>query len=93
MRAVAAIANVPQNVTRPAARPIGAPPARAPTAPSRARKTSDKAATTHMRALSGEIAAAARGRAAPAMNVAAEARAAWVGLAVVTSEMPSSSRA
>ncbi|MCY1558032.1 hypothetical protein D9M68_949320 [compost metagenome] len=41
----------------------------------------------------GAKAATTRGRAAPAEKVTAEVMAAWMGRAVVISEMPSSSRA
>jgi len=44
---VAAIAIAPQKVTRTTARNIGALPARAPSAPRMARKTSDAAETVH----------------------------------------------
>ena len=53
MPAVAAIASAPQNVTRAAAAPMAAPPARAAMAPSAARKTSAVAGTAEQRCRHG----------------------------------------
>ena len=83
----------PQKVTRRIGLSIGAPPARAPTPPSRARNSREAIDTVRTSRLSGTMAASASGRAAPTAKVAAEVRAAWIGRAVVKSEMPSSSRA
>ena len=54
MPAVMARANAPQNVTRVVARMIFAPPAFAPSAPSRARKPKDAMDTTGMSMAGGD---------------------------------------
>ena len=93
MPAVMAMANAPQNVTRVVARMMFAPPAFAPTAPSRARKPRDAMDTTGPRIRGGDTTTMSNGMAAPMENVAADVRAACTGRAAVISEMPSSSRA
>jgi hypothetical protein len=70
-----------------------APPVLAPRNPKTARKISDPAETIRIRRLDGDASTSASGAAAPAENVAAEVSAAWIGLAAVISDMPSSSRA
>ena len=94
MPAVSAIASAPHSVTRAAPRSIGAPPVRADTAPSPARKRSDPSATPHghqrPRQHQGQQRAAAprrRRRSRPRRARPGRAR------AVCTSEIPSSSRA
>ena len=91
--AVIASANAPQNVTRTVARRMFAPPARAPMAPSRARKPSDAPATIGSSAFVGDTTTMSNGMAAPIENIAAEVSAACTGRAAVTSDIPSSSRA
>ena len=87
------MASAPQKVTRTAATARGAPPARAPSPPSSARKTSELPATSGTRSAVAETAATITGSAAPTAKVAAEASAACSGRAVWISERPSSSRA
>jgi hypothetical protein len=74
--AVRAIANAPQNVTRAVARKTLAPPALAPIAPSRARKSKDAADTMGTSKLRGDNSTANKGIAAPAEKVAADVKAA-----------------
>ena len=93
MAAVAAIANAPQNVIRKMAFPIGAPPSDADSPPKEAKKTKLRMETTHGIALIGVKKVAICGRTAQMANEAADAKAAWMGLAAVMSEIPSSSRA
>ena len=66
---------------------VAAPPVLAPRKPRMARKRSDPAATIGMRRLDGASSTRASGVAAPTENVAAEVSAAWIGLAVVTSDL------
>ncbi|MNS08433.1 hypothetical protein D3C72_398940 [compost metagenome] len=87
------MARAPQKTTRVTDRPMGAPPALAPRAPSRAKPINADPATHSARPVMGAIAATTRGRAAPAEKVTAEVIAAWMGRAAVISDMPSSSRA
>src|SRR5260221_3765355 len=91
--AVTPIASAPQNVTRMAPVDIPAPPARAASAPSTARKSSDDAATMTIRCVSDAAIATASGRAPPMAELAADASAAWSGRAWRAVVMPSSSRA
>ena len=93
MPAVNAIASAPQKVTRNVALRTYAPPARAPIAPSRPRNTSDAIDTTGTSIDVGETRTTDSGNTAPVAKVPADVRAAWTGRAVVTSEIPSSSRA
>lgn len=58
-----------------------------------ARKTNEPAETRYTTRFAGETAATSSGKAAPDEKVAADVSAAWIGRAVVNSEMPSSSRA
>jgi hypothetical protein len=90
---VSAIASAPQNVTRAVARTTFAPPALAPIAPRSARKCSDAADTIGTSAPAGETITMSKGMAAPTEKVTADVSAACTGRAVVTSEIPSSSRA
>ena len=90
--AVKPIANTPQNVTRSTALTGRAPPTRAPTAPSSARNAIEVMATTGKTNAVGAKRTIESGRAAPIVKVAAEARAACTGRAVLIAEMPSSSR-
>ena len=82
-----------QNATRVVARMMSAPPAFAPSAPSRARKPKDAMDTIGMSIVGGDTTTMSNGMAAPTENVVADVRAACTGRAVVISEMPSSSRA
>ena len=91
--AVIAIARAPQKVTRNIGFKISAPPVLAPRNPSKARNRSDPVETMGISRFDGESRTSARGAAAPTENVAADVSAAWIGLAVVISEIPSSSRA
>ena len=91
MPAVSAMAKAPQNVTRAVARRTFAPPALAPIAPRSARNTRDAAETTGMRLPVVDTKTANKGMAAPTEKVAADVSAAWIGLAVVISDMPSRS--
>ena len=94
MPAVTAIANAPQNSVRSAPFATGAPPVRAATAPSSARKTSDAELTLQLdRRLRHEQVDDQSGNAPPAAKLAADASAACTGRAALISEMPSSSRA
>lgn len=93
MPAVNAMASAPQNVTRMAARHTIAPPAMAPIAPSSARNKSEAPASIGTSRAIGTRNTISKGNAAPQVNVAAYVRAAWIGRAVVISNMPSSSRA
>ena len=90
--AVIAIASAPQKATRAVARSTLAPPRRAPTAPSAARKTNEARKTAGINALCGKMKTTSKGSAAPAAKVAAEVSAACTGRAVLISEIPSSSR-
>src|SRR5674476_54530 len=72
MPAVSAIARAPQNVTRSVARRILAPPARAPIAPSTARKAKDAADTMGTSALAGDTTTMSNGMTAPTENDAAD---------------------
>lgn len=74
--AVIAMANAPQKQTRHAPARTLAPPARAATAPNRARNASDMPATQGTRPGPGVNAVTARGRSAPTAKLAAEASAA-----------------
>src|SRR5580765_8551340 len=91
--AVHAMATAPQKATRTAPRTSEAPPRRAATPPSARRSTSVTATTPGVSAAAGSSAARSAGGAAPAANDAAEATAAWIGRARVSSWIPSSSRA
>ena len=91
--AVMAMANAPQKTTRTTERPMGAPPVLAPRAPSTAKPIKAEPATQTTKLDMGAMAATTKGRAAPAEKVMAEVIAAWMGRAVVISEMPSSSLA
>ena len=93
MPAVSAMASAPQKVTRTAALVTLAPPTFAPTPPKRARNTREAALTPALSSWAGIRRTISKGRAAPTANVAAEVNAAWIGRAVVISDMPSSSRA
>src|SRR5581483_10684152 len=90
---VAAMASAPQNATRSAPIQGEAPPTRAASAPRAARKTRDAAETTRTVWEDGANMTVRMGKAAPTVNVAAEASAACRGRAVNFSESPSSSRA
>ena len=70
--AVNAIASAPQKVTRSVALPTFAPPARAPIAPNRARKTSDPIETPATRAAGDMSKTIARGIAAPTATLNAD---------------------
>ena len=83
------MASAPQKVTRTIGVRIAAPPIFAPRKPRMARKSSDPAATMGIRSADGESSTRARGAAAPTENVAAEVRAAWIGLAEVIADIPS----
>jgi hypothetical protein len=72
--AVAAIARAPQNVTRIVGLRTSAPPVRAPTMPSKARKASDPTDTTGISQFDGETSTRASGAAAPTENVAADGK-------------------
>ena len=85
------MAAAPQNVTRIVAGNIVAPPDRAPTAPSMARKISDAAETVIIIIDMGVRNVASSGSAAPTENVAADVTAACTGRADTISEIPSSS--
>src|SRR5512143_2639445 len=87
--AVKAIAKAPQKVTRAAAVITEAPPARAAREPNRVRNRSELPATIQRSAESGTSRTIKRGMAAPTAKVAADANAAWIGRAVIVSEMPS----
>jgi hypothetical protein len=93
MPAVSAIASAPQNVTRCVGLKTPAPPALAPMAPSSARNASDAKETVVTSIDAGDTMTMGSGIAAPAAKVAADVKAAWIGRAVVISEIPSSSRA
>src|ERR1039458_10271888 len=80
-------AKAPQNVTRNVARRMFAPPAFAPTAPSRARKPRDAADTTGTSILMGATMTISNGIAAPTENITADVTAACTGRAVVISEI------
>ena len=94
--AVTAIARAPQKVTRTIGFKISAPPVLAPRKPSKARNSSDPAETIGISRVDGESRTRARGAIAPTENVAADVRAAWMGLAgrnLRHSELVSSMRA
>ena len=76
MAIVAAIAIAPQKVTRTTGRSIGALPARAPSAPSNARKASDAAETVQGSDGPWSKKIVASGKAAPIAKLAADAAAA-----------------
>jgi hypothetical protein len=90
--AVIAIASAPQKVTRHAPIRTPAPPARAATAPNKARKKNAVADIHGIRLCAGANVVTASGSAAPTAKLAADASAAWTGRALWSSEMPSSSR-
>src|SRR6478735_3006626 len=79
--AVNAIAMAPQNVTRTAARIVGAPPIRADNAPNANNATSDAPAIVND-AWDDAVIAATSGNAAPTAKLAADATAACTGRAV-----------
>ena len=87
------MANAPQKVTRATDFQTGAPPARAAKPPNKARKSSEPPETTHTSFEVGTTKTSSNGRAAPTVNMHAEAKAAWTGRALKVSEMPNSSRA
>ena len=87
------MASAPQNVTRAVARKMFAPPALAPIAPRRARKSKEAPDTMGTSAPVGDTTTMSKGIAAPTANDAADVSAACTGRAAVTSEIPSSSRA
>jgi hypothetical protein len=91
MPAVNAIASAPQKVTRSVARPIAVPPTFAPIASSKARNDNEVDATIGATISEGVTATIASGKAAPAVNVAADVIAACNGLDVVSDVMASSS--
>ena len=91
--AVKAIASAPQKTTLIVGRRIAAPPVLAPIMPSNPRKTNEPIETTGSNQGDGETSVRTRGAAAPREKVAAEAKAACTGRAVLISEIPSSSRA
>lgn len=76
MPAVNAIAKAPQNVTRTVALAVPAPPALAPSAPSRANEINDVTATAGPITSLGRTKAVSRGKAARIAKVAADVRAA-----------------
>ena len=80
MPAVTAIASAPQKPTLIAGFIRGAPPARAPSAPSATRKTIAAAGTALTMAFGGARNAVSVGSAAPSENATADAKAAWIGL-------------
>jgi len=86
-------ASAPHNVTRSAPLAMLAPPARAATAPSNASTANDVALIHAAKPGPGTASATARGTAAPAAKLAAEASAACSGRAARAWQMPSSSRA
>ena len=88
MPAVMPSATAPQKTTRTTGFSMAAPPVRALTAPKAPKKNSDAAETIGMRALGGARNTINKGRKAPTENVVAEVNAAWMGRAVVVSEMP-----
>ncbi len=74
MPAVSAMASAPQKVTRNRGAPDVAPPARAPIAPSSARKSSEATLTHAHQPAAGATTTMSRGKAAPSEKVAAEVR-------------------
>src|SRR6185503_7379914 len=90
--AVMPMASAPQKATRTDALSIGAPPVRAARAPSATRNTIDVVPTAGTTCGGGTASEARRGNAAPAAKLAADVRAAWTGLALTVSDIPSSSR-
>jgi hypothetical protein len=91
--AVMPIASAPQNITRSAPFTTAAPPARAATPPRRARKIKDIPATNGIKTRCGARLEIRRGSPAPTAKLTADVSAAWIGRALRTSVMPSSSRA
>src|SRR3546814_8702477 len=77
--AVNAIARAPQKVTRMIDRMTGAPPAFAPSAPSRTRHRSETATTSGINCCAEAAVTTASGMIAPALNVAADVNAACRG--------------
>ena len=73
MLAVRAIASAPQKVTRIDARRTFAPPALAPTAPSKAKNSNDAIDTIGDNSDTGETTARSNGNAAPIAKVMADA--------------------
>jgi hypothetical protein len=90
--AVRSIANAPPTVTRSAARPAGAPPSRAPTAPNSASSTSAASAVTGTRTPIGAATIRASGSTAPTAKLTADTTAACNGRANPPGCKPSSSR-
>ena len=86
--AVTAMASAPQKPTLSAGFIIGAPPAQAPSAPSRTRKTKAAAGTALTRDAGGARNAARVGSAAPSEKATADAKAAWIGLGWARSPWP-----
>jgi hypothetical protein len=79
MPAVIAMASAPQNTTRSTGRSGAEPPVIAPAAPSAPRNTIEPSASPIATRCSGSSAASSKGRAAPAVNIAAEVSAATTG--------------